>query len=45
MFVDGDHRADITINRSISGQTINPNSDGYGNASGMTDGNISKILE
>lgn len=41
MFVDGDHRADITINRSISGQTINLNSDGYGNASGMTDGNIS----
>lgn len=41
MFVDGDHRATLTINRSIGGNTINLNSDGYGNAVGMTDGNIS----
>ena len=41
MFVDGDHRGTLTINRSIGGQSINLNSDGYGNASGMTDGNIS----
>ena len=41
MFVDGDHRGDITINRSISGQTLYLNSNGYAHAVGMTDGNIS----
>ena len=41
MFVDGDHRGTLTINRSISGNNLNLNSDGYGNAVGMNDGNIS----
>ena len=41
MFVDGDHRGTLTINRSIGGNTVNLNSNGSGQAVGMTDGNIS----
>ena len=41
MFVDGDHRGTLTINRSIGGQTLYLNSNGYAHSVGMTDGNIS----
>ena len=41
MFVDGDNRGTLTINRSIGGQTLYLNSNGYAHSVGMTDGNIS----
>ena len=40
MFVDGDNRGTLTINRSIGGQTLYLNSNGYAHSVGMTDGNI-----